>query len=187
MQEVNNVSRILKETESAFIEKDAFKLKNLSNQTIHSATLTQDPDNILVAVLVYVLGKIIERSNYTKMEGWEEFQTNVSKNLKLAIKSLGLGDLEKFRISLGKTRNASNKIDSNLKDYIQDVFYKAGVNKAFKMYEHGLSSERTAELLGVSLWDLAAYIGQTSISESSIGESMTIKTRIKLTEEFFNG
>ncbi len=186
MQESDNVLRILKETEIAFQNKDAFALKKLSNQTIHTSTIYQDPDNIIVAVLVYVLGKILERQNYTKMDGWQEFQENTSKNLRLTIKSLEAKDLEKFRVYIGKVRNASNKIDSNLKDYIQDVFYKAGINKAFKLYEHGLSSEKTAELLGVSLWDLASYIGQTSISESSIGEAVPTKVRIKMAEDFFS-
>jgi hypothetical protein len=185
MQEVENVLRILKETEIAFDKKDAFALKNLSNQTVHTSTIFQDPDNIVVAVVVYVLGKIIERPNYSTMEGWPEFQEAIDKNIRTAIKSLESNDLEKFRTAIGKIRNASNKVDGHLKEYIQDVFYKAGVNKAFKMYEHGLSSERTAELLGVSLWDLASYIGQTTISESSITEAMSVKTRIKITEEFF--
>lgn len=187
MQEVDNVIRILKETEVAFQKKDAFGLKNLSNQTMHTSTVYQDSDNIIVAVLVYVLGKILERPNYARMDGWQEFQENISKNLRLTIKSLEANDLEKFRTYIGKVRNSSNKIDSNLKDYIQDVFYKAGINKAFKMYEHGLSSEKTAELLGVSLWDLASYIGQTSISESSISEVVPTKVRIKMAEDFFNG
>lgn len=187
MQESDNVLRILKETERAFTSKDAFLLKNLSNQTLHASTIYQDPDNIIVAVIVYVLGKILERPNYGKMDGWEEFQDSITKNIKLSINSLESNDLEKFRTHLGKIRNASNKIDSNLRGYIQDVFYKAEINKAFKMYEHGLSSEKTAELLGVSLWDLASYIGQTTISESHITEAIPIKSRIKMAEEFFNG
>jgi hypothetical protein len=185
MQEVDNILRILEETELAFQKKDAFALKNLSNQTIHTCTISQDPDNIIVSVVVYVLGKILERPNYATMEGWEEFQESVTKNLRLALKSLEGKDIEKFRVYIGKIRNASNKIDSNLKDYIQDVFYKAGINKAFKMYEHGLSSEKTAELLGVSLWDLAAYIGQTTIGESHITEALPIKQRVKMAEDFF--
>jgi hypothetical protein len=185
MQEVDNVLRVLKETERAFQSKDAFLLKNLSNQTLHASTIYQDPDNIIVSVVVYVLGKILERPNYARIEGWDEFQDSITKNLALAINSLEKEDLEKFRNYLGKIRNASNKIDSNLREYIQDVFYKAQINKAFKIYEHGLSSEKTAELLGVSLWDLASYIGQTTISESHITEAIPVKERIKMTEEFF--
>jgi len=63
-------------------------------------------------------------------------------------------------------RNSINFISGNLSNYIKDIFEKARINKAFKLYEHGLSSQQTAELLGISSWDLASYIGQSSISES---------------------
>jgi hypothetical protein len=183
MKEVENILRILKETKRFFLDDNPFELKNLSNQTIHSATISQDADNVIVAVLVYTLGKILERSNYRSMEGWDEFSKEIIKNLDLAIKYLENNDVEKCRMHLGRIRNALNKISGDLKNYIQDVFYKAEINKAFKMYEHGLSSEQTAELLGVSLWDLSSYIGQSTISDARIAISMPIEKRIKIAEE----
>jgi hypothetical protein len=184
MQERGNIIRILKETIVAIKRKDSLTLKNLSNQTIHTVAIYQDPDNLIVAVLVYSLGKIIERESYQKLEGWNEFSSLLIPSLKEAIKNLERENLDSFRNNLGQIRNSINKIDHDLKDYINDVFYKAGLNKAFKVYEHGLSSQKTAELLGVSLWDLASYIGQGSIFESKLYESLPIEKRIKLAEEF---
>jgi predicted DNA-binding protein (UPF0251 family) len=186
MQEVNNVQRIIKEAVIAFKNQDASKLKNLSNQTVHTATLTQDTDNIITAVMIYALGKIIERENYRKINGWEQFYTDSLKQLELASQNIEKKDISAYRLNLGKIRNVSNKIDSNLGDYIQDVFYRSEVKKAFRLYEHGLSFQKTAELLGVSAWDLASYIGNTSISESSISETMSVKKRIKNLEKYFN-
>ncbi len=52
MKEIDNVLRILREAKR-FIEEDkANELKSLSNQTVHAATISQDADNIVVAVLV---------------------------------------------------------------------------------------------------------------------------------------
>ena len=59
---------------------------------------------------------------------------------------------------MGKIRNSINEIEGDLSVYLRDILYKAGINKAFKLYEHGLSAEKTASLLGVSLWDFAGYI-----------------------------
>jgi len=185
MEEVGNILRILRETKN-FVEKDSSRdLKILSNQTIHSATISQDPDNVIVAVLVYALGKVLERDNYQLMEGWKPFYEAVLKNLTLAIKSLEKNDTESCRVYLGKIRNSLNAFSTNLNDYIKDVFRRAEVNKAFKIYEHGLSSEKTAKILGVSLWDLASYIGRSHISDSKIAVSMPIKKRIKIAEDFF--
>ncbi|MFA4960213.1 MAG: hypothetical protein WC548_00970 [Candidatus Pacearchaeota archaeon] len=183
MQEVENILRILSETKRFFKDDNPFELKNLSNQTIHSATISQDPDNIIVAVLVYSLGKILERNNYRSMEGWDEFYNEVIKNIDSAIKYLKNNDVNKCRIYLGKIRHSLNRISGDLSNYIRDIFYKAEINKAFKIYEHGLSSEQTAELLGVSLWDLSSYIGQSTISDSKVAISMPIAKRIKIAEE----
>lgn len=184
MQEKENIVRILKQAINAIKKRDSFKLRNLSDQTNHSATIYQDPDNVIVAVLVYAMGKVIERENYRKMQGWDFFIENLLSNIKISIRKLEKNDLEGFRNSLGEIRNSINKIDGNLKDYIHDVFYKAEVNRAFKYYEHGISSQRTAELLGISLWDLSSYIGQSNISEAKVTETFPVEKRIKIMENF---
>ena len=185
MQEVDNIIRILKETKIAIGQNNSYQLKQLSNQTIHAATVSQDADNIIVAVLVYSFSKIIERENYREMPGWNEFYKILIKNLELAIKSLEQNKIDESRTHLGAIRNSLNKIEGNLAEYIKDIFRKAEINKAFKIYEHGLSSEQTAKLLGVSLWDLSSYIGQSSVSEAKTSESLSEKQRIKFAEEIF--
>jgi hypothetical protein len=185
MKEVENILRILKEAKKYMSEGNPNELRNLSNQTVHTATISQDADNIIVAVLIYSLAKVMEREHYRKIQGWSEFKNAVNSNLDSAIKSLEKKDVEKARVSLGRIRNSLNKISGNLSLYIRDIFNKAGINKAFKLYEHGLSSEKTAELLGISLWDMASYIGQSSISEAGVSMSMPVKKRIKIAEEIF--
>ncbi|MDO8517372.1 MAG: hypothetical protein Q7S33_04590 [Nanoarchaeota archaeon] len=185
MQEAENILRILKETRKALNDNDFYKIKLLSDQTVHTATVYQDPDNIITAVLVYSLGKIMERENYKQMPDWDEFFKSFLINLDIAIKALEKKDIEKFRESVGKIRNSINKISGHLSEYIRDIFQKAEINKAFKMYEHGLSSERTAEVLGISLWDLSSYIGQSTVSEARLNEGLPIKKRIKFVEDIF--
>ncbi|MFH0711533.1 MAG: hypothetical protein V1889_00215 [archaeon] len=185
MREVENVLRILRETKKFFEDDNADELKSLSNQTIHAAAIFQDGDNIVVAVLVYSLGKVLERDNYRTMEGWVSFRDAVIKNLRLAVGALERGNVKNARVYLGRIRNSLNKIDGDLGEYIKDVFRKAEINKAFKLYEHGLSSEATADLLGVSLWDMAGYIGQSHIGDAKVSVSMPVRERIKIAEGIF--
>ena len=185
MKEPTNILRIFRETKKAIQENDSLALKKLSNQTIHTATLAQDPDNIIVAVLVYSLGKIIEREHYKTMPGWKEFYKILMKNLNKAIISLEQDNIEKFREHIGEIRYSLDEISENLSEYIKDVFRKAEINKAFKIYEHGLSAGKTAKLLGISIWDLASYIGNSSISEAKVSQTLPVKQRIKYAEEIF--
>ncbi|MBP7708193.1 hypothetical protein KA107_00790 [Candidatus Pacearchaeota archaeon] len=186
MEEADNLLLILTGAKEALIANDPYKLKILSDQTVHSAAIYQDADNIIVAVIVYSLGKIIEREGYRRTAGWELFYKSLMKNLDSAIFSLEKKDEEKFLNSLGLIRESITNIEGDLSTYIKDIFYKAGINKAFKLYEHGLSSGKTASLLGISLWDLAGYIGQSTVSESHLNEALPIRERIKNARQIMN-
>jgi len=185
MQEKENVLRILQETKKAIEEDDGGKINKLSNQTINTASLTQDPDNIAVAVVAYSIGKIIERENYKPLKGWDEFHKTISLSIKNSIEDIKKNDEEKFRKDIELIRNSIENLSGKLKFYIQEVFRKASINKASKLYEHGISMEQTAKLLGVTLFELASYVGQSSASEIPENKTLSVKPRIKLAMSMF--
>ena len=82
-------------------------------------------------------------------------------------------------------RSAIEHLSGRLKDYIQDVFRKASINRASKIYEHGISMEKTASLLGITLFELASYAGQKEEAELPQTKTIDVKARIKLAEDFF--
>lgn len=183
MQEHDNVLRIFKETEQALKKGDSATIKNLSNQTINTASLTQDADNIAVAVLVYSLSKIVESQDYQSLKGWDSFYRVFITSIESAIKDIN--DEKKIREDLEMIRKAMNKVSWKLKKYIQEVFRKASINKASKIYEHGLSMETTARLLGITMFELASYSGQTEVSDAPLTKTIDVKARIKIAEEMF--
>ncbi|MBT4376957.1 hypothetical protein HOD29_06290 [archaeon] len=185
MKERDNILKILKEALKAIKTDDPAPLKDLSNQTIHAASITQDSDNILVAVIIYSLGKIFERKDYHAMKGWEGFQKITIESLAHSIQDIEKGDVEDFRKDFANISKALNKMSGKLKTYMKDVLEKAKVNKASRMYEHGISLEKTAKLLGVTLYDLASYTGQTGISEVPLNKTVNVEQRIKFVEELF--
>jgi len=147
--------------------------------------VSQDPDNILVAVMVYSLGKIIERKKYQTYPGWEKFYSEITNSINNSIKALKNNDDESLKLHLKNIRRCIDKLSGKLKIYIQDVFTKAKINKASKIYEHGISMEKTASLLGVTMFDLANYTGQTGISDVRESKTMDVKSRIKLATGMF--
>lgn len=186
MQERDNVLRILEETKEAILKEDSVKLKELSNQTIHTASTSQDPDNIAVAVIVYSLSKIIERKQYQEFSGWRNFYAEIVSAINDSINSIKNNDDKRLKEDLTKVRKTVSQLSGKLKIYIQDVFRKAEINKASKIYEHGISMEQTASLLGVTLFELASYAGQKpEISETSFNKTVDVKKRIKTAMEMF--
>ncbi|MBU2562208.1 MAG: hypothetical protein KKF68_00930 [Nanoarchaeota archaeon] len=181
MQERENIQRILESAKEAIKKKDSLKLKELSNQTVHTASITHDPDNIAIAVIVYSLSKLIEREYYNHPELSKDIISSIDYSLVALKKKDEIG----FKRSLDLIRKAINKISGNMRKYIQDVFRKASINKASKIYEHGISMEKTASLLGITMFELASYAGQTEISDVQESKTMDVKSRIKLAVEMF--
>jgi hypothetical protein len=186
MQEKENVLRILEETKEALKIKDVLKIKELSNQTIHTASTTQDPDNITIAVIVYSLSKVVEREQYQKYSGWKKFYQNYLSTIDEAIKSIKQDNEKHTKENLARVRKEISNLSGDLKKNIEDVFIKASINKASKIYEHGISMEQTANLLGITIWDLASYAGQKpEIADINLAVTEKLKNRIKTAEEMF--
>ena len=185
MQEKENILEILKGTREAIKNNDSFKLKNLSDKTVHTSSIFQDSDNILIAVIVYSIGKVIEREKYHSMKGWAGFLREVVKNIDLAIENLQQDDIKKFQANLIAIKNSIEGLSGHLKQYIQDVFRNAMINKASRIYEHGISLSQTANLLGISTFELAEYAGKTGVSDVNLSITQDIKDRIKIAEDFF--
>lgn len=185
MKEANNILRILQETLQAVKENNAQKILQLSDQTINTAAFTQDPDNITVAVIIYSLGKIFERERYKQFPQWKKFYSMLILHLEKSISDIEQNKEEAFRKDFEDIREKINQLSGKLKKYIQEVFEKAKISKASRIYEHGVSMEQTAKLLGITIFELAEYAGQTGISDVKESRTMDVKQRIKFAEEMF--
>ncbi len=186
MQEKENILKILEGTKQALLKGDSVTIKNLSNQTTNTAALTHDPDNIAIAVIIYSISKLLERENYKTLPGWNEFYKNIFKCLDNSINSVKTNDEAKIKESLNNLRTSLLRVSGSLKKHIQDVFRKASINKASKLYEHGMSMEKTANLLGITMFELASYAGQKEqVAETPLVKGVDIKSRIKLAMGLF--
>lgn len=185
MIEKRNAIDIFKNVKKALLTDDVILLKEMSNHTVHSASIYQDPESISIAVTVYALSKIIERKKYTTYREWPAFYKRFSKDIDMAITDLEQNNFKKFQDDLKNIRQAIENLSGHLKFYIQDVFRKAEINKASRLYEHGISLGETASLLGITTWELADYTGSTGIADVDLSLTMHIKQRIKNAYKLF--
>lgn len=185
MEEPKHILSILEQTKEAVRKEDNIKLKKLSNQTIHSASIHQDTDCIAIAIIIYSLSKILERTNFKEYPGWNFFFSSFMSHIDKTIMALKEKDDNKFRFELRKIRKEISNLTGNFKKHIQDVFKKAEINKASRIYEHGISMEKTSKLLGISIWELAEYAGQTGIPDVNLNITLPVKKRIQIAEEIF--
>ena len=184
IHERSNILSILKRAQKAVKEKDSAVLKDLSNKTIHSASIYQDTDSIALAVVIYAVSKIIERANFRKYKDWQICKNCIFTGLDKAVRHLEKNDLESFRADLLEIRKVITQLSGNLKRYVSEVFKLAAINKASRIYEHGISLEQTANLLGITMFELAEYTGRTGISDVNLNITMPFEARFQRAEEF---
>jgi len=181
-----NIIRVLDEAVKSIKDGNIVLLKDLSNETIHDASTVQDQYSITIAIIIYSLSKIHEReTHYGQFKGWRTFCYDCVRGLELAKNRLEKFDIKGFDREIKNYLNTLKKLDTKLKNYIQDVFERAKLNKASRIHEHGVSIGRTAELLGVSRYELMDYVGKTFISD--VKDNLTIDPvkRMKITREIF--
>ncbi len=186
MQERGNILRIFQETRAAIARDDSASIHSLSNQTNNTAALTNDPDNIAAAVVVYALSNIIEKKEYYfRIQGWKKFYDSYLLTIDRIIDALEERDDQKYRDNIKIIRSAIENLSGKLRGYIQDVFRRTNINRASKLYEHGLSMEKTSKLLGISIFELAEYTGAKQIGDVPQARTMNVNDRIKLAVDFF--
>ncbi len=185
MIEKEHILEVLRQAYGAVKNEDTPLLRELSNQTIHSVSIYQDPDSLAIAVTIYALAKIFEKGDIKDSKKWNIFLSRTLKCLDRACYFLQNDKLQYFRREIIRIRNTLNMF-VHLKDYIQEVFRKSSINKASRVYEHGISRAETASLLGISQWELAAYASVPIITDLDLTITKPIRERIKFTEDLFN-
>lgn len=184
MDEKEHVINVLEQAVQAIRQFNSSALKELSNQTVHTASLKQDEGSITLAVLIYTLSKLIERNDHLKIKNWSKISKKIIQWFLLSRDSLKKNNEADYEYYLKEVRRTISSASPNLRQYIQEVLRKAEINKASRIYEHGISLEKTAQLLGITQWELSDYLGQRRIEEGF--SSMDIKKRANFAQEFFS-
>jgi len=159
-------------------EKNVIKLRNLSNHTIHNASVFQDDCSVSIAVVIYALSKIIERK-----QNILNYKHSI-KHLEKARKSLKNDELHNFERAMRRLLAEISRVDLKLELYITEVIKEAQIKKGCKLCEHGLSTAKASEVIGVSQWDLMGYLGNTQIKDDT--KSVDVRTRLKLARGLFS-
>jgi len=173
-----DILSVLEQAIAALQAEDHHALGELSNHVIHDASIFQDDDSVSVAVLVYALSKVVQRCCDEKLP-FAHFIPLVQTARQL----LQEGKEDEYRQRISTLFAEIRKVDEKLKLYITEVLEKAKIKKASKLHEHGISLARTAELLGISQWELQDYIGKTRIPDIAAGVSA--RERLQRAREWF--
>jgi hypothetical protein len=162
-----DVHKVMLGVKKALKDEDTAAIKDLSNHTIHNASIFQDRFSISVATAVYSLAKILENERVKRHhpEEWKGFIDEVNKvidELEACAADKKCVDLDEKIKALIKTIAS---FDEKFTEYVGFVMEKAKIKKGAEMYRHGISLSKVSEVLDVSMWELMDYVGKTKVHE----------------------
>jgi hypothetical protein len=168
--------RLIDQALFAIHNKDSDRLKELSNYVIHNASLFQDQNSINMAIIIYSLSKILFRD--------QQADFAITEQLKRAHTLLYDEKFDAYQGVMHDLFKEISKLDTKIGMYITEVIQQSQVKKGMKIYEHGISLGRTAEIMGINQWDLLNYVGKTTVTDKSEPESNILK-RLGYARELF--
>ena len=180
-----DILNVLNKGLKAIKEEDIASLRNLSNHTIHDASIYQDDYSITIGIILYSISKIYERTNYREFKGWNFCNKCILTFFPRAIKALENNNVEKYEKIVHDLFDTIYKLDPKLRSHIIDVFQEAKIHRASRLHEHGISVGRVANILGLSEFEIMEYLGKTRISDVSFGITKDVKDRINFTRGLF--
>lgn len=178
MEEVvrQDILEVLKGGIEALREGDAFRVKELSNNVIHNASIFQDEDSLGIAVLMYALSKTMERGRLDL--------TEVGKLLSKAKSSLDSLNFDEHRLAVKLALKKISEADARLKLFVNNVIEQAQLKKGSRIAMHGISVSRAANILGISRWELMQYLGRTTFHDEAV-ETVNVQDRLALARKVF--
>ena len=127
MEEVvrQDILEVLEQGGEALKVGDAFRVKELSNNVIHNASIFQDEASLGIAVLMYALSKTMERGRLDIGE--------VERLLSKAKSALETFNFDEHRLAVKLALKKISEADSRLKIFVSNVIDQAQLKKGCKI------------------------------------------------------
>lgn len=180
-----DILSMLRAVYTALEDCDANGLKTASDFTLHNSSTYQDRDSVSISVVVYSLYKICSRERLKENEDFLRFKREFLNLIKRAEKDLNKNRTKKYEIVIKRMYKLIAGIEKEFGMYVTQVVNQSRIKKGGRMFEHGVSAGRAAELLGISSWELMNYIGNTKLSDVRIVKTEDVKERIKYAKGVF--
>jgi len=164
----------------AIQRSDSYTISKLSDDAIHLFTTSEEKNVLQFAVVTYALSKLLSRA------GYDEVTVHTVLDMLAEAKShLESSEDERYADEVKDILENLAKTDQKFKLFIDHVVESAQAKKGLGMHEQGYSIARSAELLGVTQWDLMNYVGKTQIPEKEKHPGK-VRDRLNYTRTLFS-
>ena len=181
-----DILRVLKKIQPLLKKEDIAKIKSLSNHTIHNASLFQDTDSVSISVIIFSLSKILNRPRLENNPAITKFKETITAEFFVAKSSLEKNNEKEYKDTIKRIFQHISRFEKKFGMYITQVLEHAKIKRGGRIYEHGFSVGKAAQLLGIYKWELMSYLGETKISSFAKDTSTSARERINFTRRLFS-
>ncbi len=162
---------ILNQIYEAFKNEKYKQMKKISKHALNRYILTQNTSFFHLAVLSYVLYKILNKNRFSKKE--------YSEQMKNILKELSELNNEFTIEKLNEIKRKILELESKDSRYIFDFFTKANVKMAAILYAKGISLDTCSKISNIPKAEILSYAGKTMMFDR-LKEENTYKERMKI-------
>jgi hypothetical protein len=178
------VTEALKEMLTALMSGELSQLKKISDRCVSAFALGEEQDLLDIAIISYVLAKVLEKPRYWDRKIKKEFVEKVQESLHNAVASLDENRAEDMREYLKSISKDLKAFDTDDRRYVDSLFHKARLRFASYLYAQGFSLSSAIALTGTNKSDVLNYSGQTLMHDRA-GKTKPIIERLKNVRKLF--
>ena len=176
------VGQFSNEIYKAFKRRNPRKLRKIKSKLTRITVIEQTKELFDLALLAYILSKILSKNRYMSREFSGKFKT-IEDELRML--PVSKDEREQQRI-IDEVLNQISNMDAEHRRYVIDLIYKGRVKIGSSLYANGLSLSRAAALAEVEKFELMDYAGHTLLAEK-IEEKIPLKKRFRDAEQILLG
>jgi len=184
MATCEQLANLLGRVRKALEDGDVAGLRKVSVAAIEATAMDDGEDTLLVAIIAYMLSKLISKTHYWKAKERKCFIQSTVRKMDRCIAAVGKADIHAYRKAMGRIMMGMRELELSDPRYVSDLEAKTRTKLASRLYAQGFSLSRAVALTGAHKQDLMILAGRTLIPDRS-GKTMPLKERLKKVRELF--
>ncbi|MBI4399121.1 hypothetical protein HY570_00075 [Candidatus Micrarchaeota archaeon] len=175
---------IINDIYDAFIDVEIRALRKISNDCITEYSIEHSYDLFLLSLISYSIAKLLEKPHYWKDKTRATLAGKADKALQRSIIFAKEKNQEGFTNSLNQVIQEMTQADVQDKRFVRDMFEKARVKAAARLYAQGISLGAASELTQIDKRDILEYAGKTMMFDK-FGKTKKMKERLRDVRRIF--
>jgi hypothetical protein len=178
------VTEALGEMLTALVTHEFSQLRKISDRCISAFALGESKQLLDVAIISYVIAKILEKPRYWDRKVKREFIERVEEKLRSAIASIESNRLDDATAYINSISQDLIAFDSEDRRYVHSLFNKARLKFATYLYAQGFSLSNAVALTETNKSAVLSYSGKT-LMHDRVGKTKSIEERLKHVRKVF--